>query len=571
VTSNDPNEKAGLHGVGGRGYLSGSQPLSYSIFFDNEPTATAPAQSITVTDALDVALTDLSTLSLGAISFVDKTVTPPVIPLSQMGTFKTNVDLRPAKNLIVNVTSTIDLATGILRWTLSSLDPVTGLPTMDPLLGLLPPGTEGSVAFNVASKAPTGAPITNKATIVFDLNPPLDTPVWLNTIDTVPPRSDVHPLPTIEPPAGFSVTWTGTDIGAGIQDFTIFVSDNGGPFTPFQTNTTATSATFTGQVGHTYGFYSIARDLVGNVEAAKSAAEATTQVVLVTDSTPPTTAALVTPLPNAAGWNNSNVTLTLNAVDDPGGTGVKQITYSTIGAQTIASTTLAGPSTSFSISTEGITTITFFAVDNAGNAETPKTITVKLDKTPPTITSGRTPATNAAGWNNSQVTVGFTCVDTLSGLAAGSPPAPTVLSAEGANQSVTGTCQDLAGNSASTTASGINIDTTPPSVACSVTPNVLWPPNNQLVPVNATVTVADSLSGSAGFNLFSVTSNEPDSGQGDIQGFVMGTPSVAGQLRAQRLGSGTGRVYTLIYSGADQAGNSTTCTTTATVPHDQEH
>jgi len=106
-------------------------------------------------------------------------------------------------------------------------------------------------------------------------------------------------------------------------------------------------------------------------------------------------------------------------------------------------------------------------------------------------------------------------------------------------------------------------------VACSVTPNVLWPPNNKLVPVNATVTVTDSLSGSAGFSLLSVTSNEPDSGQGDIQGFVNGTPSVAGQLRAQRTGSGTGRVYTLTYGGTDQAGNSATCTTTVTVPHDQ--
>ena len=49
-----------------------------------------------------------------------------------------------------------------------------------------------------------------------------------------------------------------------------------------------------------------------------------------------------------------------------------------------------------------------------------------------------------------------------SGLAAGSPPAPTVLTSEGANQQVTGTCQDLAGNVASATVSGINIDKTPP-------------------------------------------------------------------------------------------------------------
>src|SRR5207302_1064713 len=55
--------------------------------------------------------------------------------------------------------------------------------------------------------------------------------------------------------------------------------DNGGPFTVWQQNVTATSATFAGVVGHTYRFYSIARDVVGNVEAAKSAAEATTTII----------------------------------------------------------------------------------------------------------------------------------------------------------------------------------------------------------------------------------------------------------------------------------------------------
>ena len=50
------------------------------------------------------------------------------------------------------------------------------------------------------------------------------------------------------------------------------------PFTPWLTNTTTTQATYTGVGGHTYGFYSISRDLVGNVEPAKSTAETTTLV-----------------------------------------------------------------------------------------------------------------------------------------------------------------------------------------------------------------------------------------------------------------------------------------------------
>src|SRR5262249_7098797 len=58
----------------------------------------------------------------------------------------------------------------------------------------------------------------------------------------------------------------------------------------------------------------------------------------------------------------------------------------------------------------------------------------------------------------------------------------------------------------------ILMDSTPPTVTCSASPNRLWPPNHQLITVQATVVVADTLSGPAGFTLVSVTSSEPDSG-----------------------------------------------------------
>ncbi len=73
----------------------------------------------------------------------------------------------------------------------------------------------------------------------------------------------------------------------------------------------------------------------------------------------------------------------------------------------------------------------------------------------------------------------------------------------------------------------------------------------------------------------SVTSNEPDNGLGDgdfpndIQGWVVGSPSVTGQLRAERSGKGAGRKYTLTYIADDVAGNHGTCVTTVIVPRDQ--
>ncbi len=91
------------------------------------------------------------------------------------------------------------------------------------------------------------------------------------------PSSTVLPLAPLST-ASFNVSWYGTDKpgGAGIASYSIYVSDNGGPFTPFLTDTTQTSATFTGAIGHTYGFYSIATDQGGNVQDTPTAAEATT-------------------------------------------------------------------------------------------------------------------------------------------------------------------------------------------------------------------------------------------------------------------------------------------------------
>jgi hypothetical protein len=180
-----------------------------------------------------------------------------------------------------------------------------------------------------------------------------------------------------------------------------------------------------------------------------------------TDPSAPTTTALLSLLPNAAGWHNTDVTVTLNAVDE-GGSGTQELTYSATGAQPLASTTVEGASTSFTLTAEGETTVTFSARDNAGNVEEPATITIRIDKTAPTISGSRSPAANAAGWNKTDVTVSFTCQDALSGVASCTDP--VTLTTEGAGQSVTGSVVDQAGNSASFTVGDIQIDKTPPTV-----------------------------------------------------------------------------------------------------------
>lgn len=282
VSSRDPNGKSGSQGVDLPQYISGQEPLRYLVFFENEPSATAPAQKVVITDKLDVQSLDLSTFSFGPVYFGEHVITPLPGPV-----LNETIDLRPASNLIVNITGTVDQASGVVTWTFTSIDPSTGQPPEDPLIGFLPPNQsppsgDGGVVFFVSAKntVTTGTVINNSSNIVFDLNAGIPTNEWTNTIDASAPDSHVLPLPLTESSSSFTVQWSGTDMGSGIQEFTIFVSDNSGPFIAWLTHTTETSVSYPGVDGHTYAFYSVARDLTGNVEDVPTRADTVTQVVV---------------------------------------------------------------------------------------------------------------------------------------------------------------------------------------------------------------------------------------------------------------------------------------------------
>jgi hypothetical protein len=90
--------------------------------------------------------------------------------------------------------------------------------------------------------------------------------------------STVSALPPTESSPTFTVSWSGTDVGSGIATYSVFVSDNGGAYGPWQPAVTTTSAAYSGQIGHTYAFYSIATDGAGNIQAAKNSPDTTTTI-----------------------------------------------------------------------------------------------------------------------------------------------------------------------------------------------------------------------------------------------------------------------------------------------------
>jgi hypothetical protein len=115
-------------------------------------------------------------------------------------------------------------------------------------------------------------------------------------------------------------------------------------------------------------------------------------------------------------------------------------------------------------------------------------------------------------------------------------------------------------------------DVTPPEFSLSVEPNVLWPVNHKMVGIVPTFTMSDNCDESPEVMLVSITVNDSNDGIGgghtddDIQideGNIY--------LRAERSGTGTGRVYMITYQAVDDSNNVAADSATVTVPHDSRN
>jgi hypothetical protein len=282
VQSADPNDKAGPPGLDAERFLvPPSDSLRYVVFFENKPEATAPAQTVVVTDTIDVRHFDVATFELADITIGDTTL---VVAPGQQALDRT-VDLRPERSVLLRVEADLAANTGVITWRFTSLDPATGAPTTDPLAGFLPPNDvppegDGLVSYfaELRPAVPSGTAVGHAARIVFDTNAPIDTPVWTNTIDTAPPESAVQPLDAEQARTDFTVQWSGTDAGSGIAGYTVYVAQDGGPATVWLDSVTTTQATFEGQRGATYAFYSVAEDRLANAEVAPATPDAQTTV-----------------------------------------------------------------------------------------------------------------------------------------------------------------------------------------------------------------------------------------------------------------------------------------------------
>lgn len=281
----DPNEKTGPIGSGANHVVGVQETLPYTIYFENVSTAAAPAQRVRILDQLDPNL-DERTFRLGSIYFSDQVVDVPANRSFYQARMPITVN---GQALFVDIAAGLDIQSRQVFWSLTAIDPATGDRPIGLDTGFLPPNDathrgEGHVVYTVKPKAttPNGAQISNVATIIFDELASLDTNSVVNTVDTGLPSSKVDALPVELPrtQTNFTVTWTSADAngGSGLVNVDVYVSDNNGPWTLFVAQSDVGSADFAGEPGHSYRFYSLARDKAGNVEAPPATADAETRI-----------------------------------------------------------------------------------------------------------------------------------------------------------------------------------------------------------------------------------------------------------------------------------------------------
>jgi hypothetical protein len=227
--------------------------------------------------------------------------------------------------------------------------------------------------------------------------------------------------------AAVTVHWTCTDAGAGVTDpcadTSIGGADGEGVF----------SSTIT------------VADVLGNTTTS-------TSPTVRIDRAPPTT--LINLADVSTAWAGDSVPVTLTPGDALSGVAA---TYYTVDGGTQVQ------GTSFTVSGDGSHPISWWSVDVAGNIETTHNGFVRIDSKGPSISHTYDKAPNAAGWNNTPVTVHFVC-SAPSGIASCSPDFSVTTDVTGTP--VSGTAVSKTGKITNEVVL-VNVDTIAPKVVVS--------------------------------------------------------------------------------------------------------
>jgi hypothetical protein len=277
VQAYDPNAILGPAGVTTtKKWVSVHDVLPYTILCENDKTATAPAKYVKIEYPID-AKQDAGTFYLGSFGFNNQIFNVPPNTFA----YSKRLDVRDSLGLFVDVTAGLDVINNKAFWEFQSIDPVTLLPTTNPVKGFLllqdslqPNNGHAFVNFTIKPKQTdiTLDTIHAEAKIVFDGNDTIPTNYHTNTVDAFAPTSHMNPLPA-NSPNPVTLSWTGTDDvgGCGVKSYTLYVSTNGVSFYILKSGITRTDTTIRLAQDSSYCFFVLATDSVGNMETLRQA------------------------------------------------------------------------------------------------------------------------------------------------------------------------------------------------------------------------------------------------------------------------------------------------------------
>ncbi len=267
------------------------------------------------------------------------------------------------------------------------------------------------------------------------------------------------------------------------------------------------------------------------------------------DTTAPVANPTQSPPPAPSGWNNTNVTVTWNWTDPTTSSG----TGSGIDA--------ANCTTSSVSSGSGTINLSATCKDLAGNVGT-ATYQVRVDPTAPTANPSQSPAANAAGWNNTDVTVNWNWVST--GAIVDTANCTTSLTSSGEGTlTLSATCKDVANNQR-TVPYTVKVDKTAPVVTVTGVSNGATYTLGS-VPLSACSTT-DGISGVATLATLSSSGGNPDgtgsftltcSGATDVAGNSTPPTSVSYTVNAQINSSVSQQSVSAVYNATPQTCPST--------------
>ncbi len=275
IQSKDPNAIIGPDGYGTPKWISISQPMPYTILFENDKSASAPAKYVKIIYPI-AAKQAANTFQLADFGFNSLTFNVP----SNTASYAARLDARDTLGLFVDVVAGYDVVNQYAFWEFTSIDPITLLPINDPTKGFLllqdssnNTSGHGFVNFKIkpVENANTLDTISAFAKIVFDSNDTIPTNYYKNTIDAFSPTSSITTLPAITNDSIVQIHYTGNDDvnGSGIRHYNLYVSDNGGAPILLYSQLRDLDTSYQGLNTHSYCFYATAVDFAGNVEPLK--------------------------------------------------------------------------------------------------------------------------------------------------------------------------------------------------------------------------------------------------------------------------------------------------------------